>query len=194
MFLFFLLPKNLVWQPALSASVCPCISWNSSLYTRPPFELVLAPYMYVSLRGLFVICKCTCANCVVLPGTVLPIPEDYCLCKCAYVCVRAWITAAVSSYLSVLMTEHQCISRSSYPLGLHPDRHMSNNAWLESNNTMKSRTCTHEWEKHTGDAVLIETRTGWTEFITLSSITIKYDWELVLPSRSTNEASPMSLK
>lgn len=153
MFLFFPLPKNLVWQPALSASVCPCISWNSSLYTRPPFELVLAPYMYVSLRGLFVNMYASAhaqtvlsylARCFQSPRTIV------CVSVCMCVCVRAWNTAAVSSYLSVLMTEHQCISRSSYPLELHPDRHMSNNAWLESNNTMKSRTCTLLWETRWG--------------------------------------------
>lgn len=151
MFLFFPLPKNLVWQPALSASVCPCISWNSSLHSSPIWTSPSSIYVCQPKGAVCeYVCKCTCANCVVLPGTVLPIPEDYCLCKCVYVCVRAWNTAAVSSYLSVLMTEHQCISRSSYPLELHPDRHMSNNAWLESNNTMKSRTCTLLWETRWG--------------------------------------------
>lgn len=89
MFLFFPLPKNLVWQPALSASVCPCISWNSSLYTRPPFELVLAPYMYVSLRGLFVNMYASAhaqtvlsylARCFQSPRTIVCV--SVCMCVC----------------------------------------------------------------------------------------------------------------
>lgn len=95
MFLFFPLPKNLVWQPALSASVCPCISWNSSLYTRPPFELVLAPYMYVSLRGLFVNMYASAhaqtvlsylARCFQSPRTIVCVSVCMCVCACLKHC------------------------------------------------------------------------------------------------------------
>lgn len=152
--------------------------------------------MYVSLRRLFVnmyasahaqtVCLCYLAQCFQSPRTIV------CVSVCICVCVLE--SLQLSHHIYLFWWLNISASLSSYPLGLHPDRHMSNNAWLESNNTQWKAELAHYCEKHTEDDLLIETRTGWTEFFMLSSITIKYDWELFLPLCSTNEASAMSLK
>lgn len=108
--------------------------------------------MYVSLRRLFVnmyasahaqtVCLCYLAQCFQSPRTIV------CVSVCICVCVLE--SLQLSHHIYLFWWLNISASLSSYPLGLHPDRHMSNNAWLESNNTMKSRTCTLLWETHWG--------------------------------------------